>query len=308
MTLEPAPLLGSEGPANGRAFWITASDGVRLRAGFWPGERGTVMVLPGRTEYIEKYDLVIADLARAGWGVLIIDWRGQGLSDRLAGDAALGHVGHFSDYQLDLLALRSLAEPLGCTGPMPILAHSMGGCITLRALCDGLRAPAVAFSAPMWGLPLGRATQFGIRTMALATRPLRRDTAYLPTTGPEYGLPSMTFDGNPLTRDPAQFDRMQAQIRTFPALALGGPSLRWGRAALTEIAALSRLPSPPLKALIGLGDNERIVDPQAIRDRAARWEQAELVEYPQAEHELMMEAARTREDFMARALALFHHD
>jgi len=302
---ETAPLNTSEGPPFGQALWVRASDGVRLRVAHWPGPRGTVLVLPGRTEYIEKYALVVGDLALAGWGALVIDWRGQGLSDRLAGDAALGHVGRFSDYQLDIAALRRAAETLGCPAPRPVLAHSMGGCIALRALCDGLPAPAVAFSAPMWGLPLSRVMRLGIRTMAHLTRPLGRDTAYLPTTGPQYGLPSMAFDDNPLTRDPDQFARMQSQIREHPGLALGGPSLRWGGAALTEMAALARLPVPDVPALIGLGGNERIVSPAAIRTQAARWPQAELVDYPEAEHELLMEAPRTRDDFLPRTLALF---
>lgn len=301
----PAPLNTTEGPPGGQAFWLHASDGVRLRIAHWPGTRGTVLVFPGRTEYIEKYALVVADLARAGWGALVIDWRGQGLSDRLAGDVALGHVGRFHDYQLDVATLRHAAETLECRAPLPVLAHSMGGCIALRALCDGLQTPAAAFSAPMWGLPLSRIMRMGIRTMARLTRPLGRDTAYLPTTGPHYGLPSMAFEDNPLTRDRAQFARMQGQIRDDPMLALGGPSLRWGAAALTEMAALARLPAPDLPALIGLGGNERIVLPTAIRAQAARWPRAELVDYPAAEHELLMETPQTRNDFLSRALALF---
>lgn len=303
--ITPAPLNTAEGPPGGQALWLRASDGVRLRVAHWPGARGTVLVLPGRTEYIEKYALVIADLSRAGWGALVIDWRGQGLSDRLAGDAALGHVGRFSDYQLDIAALRAACDALGCRDPMPLLAHSMGGCIALRALCDGLQTPAIAFSAPMWGLPLSRVMQLGIRTMAHLTRPLGRDTAYLPTTGPQYGLPSLAFDDNPLTRDPDQFARMQGQIRENPVLALGGPSLRWGGAALSEMATLARLPAPEIPALIGLGSNERIVSPAAIRAQAARWPLAELVEYPDAEHELLMETPQTRDDFLSRAIALF---
>ena len=301
----PAPLQAPDGPSGGRAFWLHTQDEVRLRMAHWPGPRGTVMLLPGRTEYIEKYARVAADLARTGWGALVIDWRGQGLSDRLAGDAALGHIGRFADYQLDLAAMRRAAQELGLHAPMPLLAHSMGGCIALRALCDGLHPPAVAFSAPMWGLPLSAMQRIGIRAMAQITRPLGRDTAYLPTTGPQYGLPSMAFEGNPLTRDPDQFARMQDQIRARPMLALGGPSLRWGGAALAEMAALARLPAPQMPALIGLGGNERIVSSPAIRAQAARWPGAELVEYPQAEHELLMERPQTRDDFLARALELF---
>jgi lysophospholipase len=300
----PAPLAPCGDPPGGRAVWLRTGDGVRIRAGLWPGARGTVLIAPGRTEYIEKYGLVVADLARAGWGALVVDWRGQGLADRALPDALTGHVGDFAEFQHDLRAVLAFALAEGL-GPMPWIAHSMGGCITLRALMDGLRPPAVAFSAPMWGLNQTPLMQRAIAGMAALARPLGRDGAYLPTTGPDFGLPSFSFDLNPLTRDRAQFDRMKRQITDDPRLALGGPSLRWGGAALREMKALARTPSPPVPALIGLGGAERIVSPQAIRDRAARWSGAELADYPGAEHELLMEHPEVRGDFLSRALALF---
>lgn len=304
---EAAPLLPCDGPAGGAAFWLSAADGVRLRVGLWPvpasGGRGTVLIAPGRTEYIEKYGLTAAALARAGWGALVVDWRGQGLAARGLADARVGHVGDFAEYQRDLAAVLDFAAGRGL-GPMPWLAHSMGGCIALRALTGGARPPAVAFSAPMWGLNQPWRMRLAIRVMAALARPLGRGGAYLPTTGPDYGLPAMAFEDNVLTRDRLMFARMKHQIAD-PRLALGGPSLRWGAAALAETAALARAPAPPVPALIGLGGNERIVSPAAIRRRAAAWPGAELAEYPGAEHELLMERPAVRDGFLARALALF---
>lgn len=299
--------MPGDAPPGGQAFRLVVADGVAIRMGLWPvpqGGRGTVLVAPGRTEYIEKYGLVLADLARAGWGALVVDWRGQGLADRALPDSLTGHVGDFADYQLDLRAVLDFAAGRGL-GAMPWLAHSMGGCIALRGLVDGLRPPAVAFSAPMWGLNQPAATRIGIAAMARLGRVLGRDGGYLPTTGPDYGLASMGFDLNPLTRDRAQFDRMRAQIAADPRLALGGPSLRWGGAALAEMARLARAPAPPVPTLIGLGGAEKIVSPLAIRQRAAAWPRAELAEYPGAEHELLMEWPQVRDDFLARTLALF---
>ena len=233
-SLPEAPLIAGDAPEGGRAFWAQADDGARLRIGYWPGPR-LLLLLPGRTEYIEKYGLVLGDLARAGWGALVIDWRGQGLSSRLAPDAALGHVGAFADYQRDLAVLLSLARGLS-ERPLPILAHSMGGCITFRALVRGLRPPAVALSAPMLGLAQPAHTRWMIRALAGTARLMRRDGGYVPSTGPEFGLPTMPYAANPLTGDRAQFNRMQAQIREHAALALGGPSLRWAGLALAETA------------------------------------------------------------------------
>ena len=302
--LEPAPLMACGAPHSGRAFWRMADDGVRLRLGFWQGSSGHVLILPGRSEWIEKYGLVVAELARAGWGALVIDWRGQGLSERLTPDPLLGHVRDFADYQLDLAAAIETTETLGCAA-MPMLCHSMGGCIAMRALVDGWQPPAVAMSAPMFGLPQHAALRAGVAAMARLSRPLGRDMAYVPGTGPDFGLNGTSFDLNDLTRDAVQFARMQAQLVAQPGLALGGPSLRWTGAGLAEMAALRRLPPPDVPALIGIACNERIVSNDAIRERLAGWATAETVEYAGAEHELMMERPEVRGDFIARTLALF---
>ncbi|MCB2131865.1 MAG: alpha/beta hydrolase, partial [Rhodobacteraceae bacterium] len=114
--MEPAPFFAdiAEAPAGGRTVWATAADGVRLRIGYWrggeTGERnGTVLIFPGRSEYIEKYGPALTRLTGAGHACLIIDWRGQGLSDRILADPMSGHVHEFVDYQTDVAALLQTA-------------------------------------------------------------------------------------------------------------------------------------------------------------------------------------------------------
>ena len=62
--------------------WLGASDGTRFRVARWcppDATRGTVVVLPGRTEFIEKYFEVIDSLLKRGFCAAALDWRGQGL-------------------------------------------------------------------------------------------------------------------------------------------------------------------------------------------------------------------------------------
>ena len=308
--MEAAPLFteGAGGPEGGRAFWLRSADGVRLRAGLWSeGTRGTVLLFPGRTEVVEKYGTVAADLAAAGWGVLTVDWRGQGLSDRLGPDPALGHVRSFAEYQADVAALVAAAEGLGLARPWMALAHSMGGCIALRALVGSAPLPvsAVAFSAPMWGLPLGRGLDMVLRRAGFALRLGRRDGRAVPGEREDFSLATASFDDNILTTDRAEFDRMQAQVRRHPELALGAPTLGWLSAALAEMAALARLPSPDLPAYAGIGGREKIVAPDAVAARMAAWPGGRHEVYPGAEHELMMEAPARRRRFLQASCALF---
>lgn len=310
--MEPAPLHAevAEGPAGGRAFFVRAGDGVRLRLCLWArGPRGTILLFPGRTEVVEKYGRVATRLAAEGWGVLAIDWRGQGLSDRLARDAQLGHVRSFAEYRLDVAALTAAAAALEAAGelagPRVLLAHSMGGCIGLRALAGGLAVRAAAFSAPMWGLPLTRGMAVAAEAAGRLSRIARSDDRPVPGDRPEFSLAAASFDDNVYTTDADHFAYMQRQVRAHPELALGAPTLGWLAAALAEMRALTRHASPPVPALAAIGSREKIVAPGAVAARMARWPQGACLPLAGAEHELMMEAPAHRERFLAAALALF---
>jgi lysophospholipase len=302
-----APFLAdvAEGPEGGRAVWTQAADGTRLRIGVWPGgAKGTVVMLPGRTEYIEKYGRVAADFAAAGYAMAAIDWRGQGLSDRPQHRRDMGHVVSFDEYREDVTALVDVLIRLNLPRPWHMLAHSMGGCIGLRALHDGAPVATAAFSAPMWGIKM---TPFlkSISTIVLGlAEPLGLDTAFAPTTGP---YAPMAFDDNPLTADRDQFDYMMRQTQMHPELTLGGPSVRWVKAALEECAALMEMAPPDLPALAMVGTRERVVEIGAIEARAASWPSCDLLVVEGAEHELLMETPERRARAFEAVLRLFQN-
>src|SRR5215813_15158089 len=69
---------------------VKTSDGALLRfARFDPpaGRKGTLVVLQGRAEFIEKYFEVVHDARKRGFAVAMVDWRGQGLSERALSNA-----------------------------------------------------------------------------------------------------------------------------------------------------------------------------------------------------------------------------
>ncbi len=298
------------GPDGGAAFWKHASDGVRLRLGLWQAgqgknHEGTVLLFPGRTEYIEKYGTTAKDLAKMGFATLTIDWRGQGLADRVCENQMIGHVLDFPEYQLDLAAMLEAANQLNLPRPFYLLAHSMGGCIGLRALHEGLEVKAAVFSAPMWGI-----------SIAPHMRPLAWVASWLshhggkgcklaPGTEIETYVENAPFADNELTKDPDMFSMMQRQAKAQPDLTLGGPSMSWLYAALTETRALARLPAPSCPCVTFLGTDERIVDPRPIHKQMAGWETGELVIVEGSEHEVLMEVPQTRTNVNTRMQTLF---
>ena len=307
-----APLYNdlAEGPADGRALWLTTPDRVRIRVAIWNagGPAGTVFVLPGRTEYVEKYGRTATDLAAAGFATLCIDWRGQGLSDRALPDAMVGHVTDFAEYQTDLDMAVGFARAENLPQPFFLMPHSMGGCIGLRSLTRDLPFQAAAFSAPMWGILMADALRPVAGALATASRWFGFHHHYAPGTNARTYVLAAPFADNTLTSDPDMWDYMRRQALAHPDLSLGGPSYGWLKAALDECAALARLPSPATPTITALGSRERIVDTRPIHTRMARWPGGRLDLHPGAEHEVLMEKPAIRHAFTQSAIQLFNEN
>lgn len=305
--MTPAPFHAAlaDAPPGATAVWLKPG-ALRIRAAWWrAGDKGTVVLLPGRTECIEKYGRAAGDLVRRGYSVITIDWRGQGLADRTLPDPMSGHVGAFSEYQQDLDALLAEADRAGLPQPRFLLAHSMGGSIGLRALMRGLPFRSAVFSAPMWGINMSAWLRPVAQVITALAGPLGQTRRYTPTTGPEAYLLQVPFEGNVLTTDREMWAYMRDQVRAVPELGLGGPSLGWFGAALAECAALAALPAPNVPAICALGTLEKVVDVPPVHLRMAGWASGQLDLYPGAEHEIMMEAPAVRTRFFDRAAALF---
>lgn len=307
MTEAPFHAKLADGPEGGAAQWLQAVDGVQIRVGFWPleGAKGTVFLLPGRTEYIEKYGRAATDLAQRGYATVAVDWRGQGLADRPLEDRNVGHVDYFAEYQLDMDAVLAYARAENLPKPWFMLAHSMAGCIGLRTLTRDHPFKAAAFSAPMWGILMAAWMRPMAVALATASRWLSFDNRLVPGTKEVTYVLGNSFVGNSLTTDPEMWDYMRQQALACPDLTLAGPSLGWLQAALTECHALSLLPSPDLAIVTALGMQERIVDTGPIHARMAAWPKGKLQLYPGSEHEMMMERPDTRARFFDAACALF---
>ena len=81
-------------PRRPNVMAVETEDGVTLRAARWRPttrrDRGTVCILQGRAEFIEKYFETITELRRRGFAVVAFDWRGQGLSGRALAERGQG--------------------------------------------------------------------------------------------------------------------------------------------------------------------------------------------------------------------------
>ena len=290
--MQAAPLYEdiANAPSGGQAFFVKAEDGTRIRFALWQGgARGLALVFPGRSECVEKYGRLAGRLQERGFAVLVIDWRGQGLSDRLNNSTSVGHVDYFSDYQQDIKAALSHPDVAAIKGPRVLFAHSMGGCIGLRALLTRQDIAAAVFSAPMWGLhlPLANALLAPLLASFGVALGIGKKSVFGQPKG--FYLTRAAFKGNNLTHDPEYWDYMRNQILLYPALALGPPSYIWLKSAFSEFKYFETQAMPDIPSLSFVGSDEAIVSAEAIRRLIARFPSGTHKEINAARHEIWME-------------------
>ena len=307
--MENAPFFAdiANGPVDGVAHWVTTHDGLKIRVAHWTGAdvKGTILLFPGRTEYIEKYGPAAADFLARGYATVAIDWRGQGIADRTNAIRTIGDVVDFKDYQKDVAAAVAHVRAFGLPKPYYLVGHSMGGCIGLRALFDGLPVKAAAFSAPMWGIAMSPVMRPLAWVMSSASRVLGFEHLMAPGQSKGAYVLSTTFADNALTTDRDMFTMMQDQVTAQPDFTLGGPSLRWLNESLREMRNLAREPSPDMPCVTFLGSYETIVDPSAIHRRMGHWANGTLHMLDGARHEVILETPTVRTRVFDQITALF---
>lgn len=307
--METAPFFEdiADGPPGGAAHWVRASDGVRLRLTHWtkPKAKGTILLFTGRTEFAEKYGRPARLFGDAGYAVLVNDWRGQGLSDRLYTDPRMGHVGKFADYQRDVAAIVAHADALDLPKPYFLLAHSLGGGIGLRALMEGLPVNAAAFSAPMFGIAATPFKRRAVMVLAAMADVFGQSGRVVPGLSTANTIAQTPFGINALTSDRAEYAFLQEQVKQHPELGLGAPSLHWVQQAVKETDRMARLPSPNVPTLTMLGSKETIVSSDRIHDRMRRWPLGELIVVDGGKHEMMMETPEIKTQMMTSLISHF---
>lgn len=294
---------GNDVPEGAEEHWLEGRGGVKVRVMTAPAThgpaRGSVIVAPGRTEFIEKYFEVTKELQSRGFAVFCIDWRGQGLSGREVENSLKGHFTTFDDPVNDLsTALKLLAASL----PRPHigLAHSMGGAILLRALqTRRVDLEAAAFTAPMWGIAeLSDMAKSYVRFMVS----IGAGGQFAPSVEKKWKREN--FKKNPVTHDKDRHSRGQGLIAEEPRLALAGPTNGWVAAAADATEAFMQpnaLAHIRIPVLVATASEELLVDNASQDLVVEQLPDATHITIVGAKHEILME----RDEFRAQFWAAF---
>ncbi|MBF0228060.1 MAG: alpha/beta hydrolase [Desulfamplus sp.] len=273
--------------------------------------KGIILLLSGRTEFMEKYQLVSSKLSSMGYHVMSLDWRGQGLSVRELPNQDKGYVKDFQLYINDLKLFFNLyVAPLSIKFNLPIniIAHSMGGHITLRFLSqvykngckmDMLKIEKAILISPMIDIitsPIKRdfldiVTNWGTRLLANIALNFKLGANYIPG-GKDYAIENAKFENNLLTHDWDNFWLEHKEISKNRKLALGGVTWGWLKAAFDSIDALNDKKSlSKIRTAIWIlsAEQDRVVSNKAQKQICQTLPNGKFISIPNSRHEILFE-------------------
>lgn len=265
--------------------------------------RGTLVVVPGRTEPAWKYLELALDLHDLGFSpIYVIDHRGQGLSDRRFTDDR-GHVENFHFYARDLAFLiHRIILPKKERERIFLLGQSMGGAVAADYLRQKpgvihqaiLSAPMLKIRFPEGHSELGLFWQTSIACALPKVIVGDLCHSYLPNTGP-FSFEKWSYKQNNVTSSEARYEFSLHLMREFPNMRVGGPTMAWLQTAIETSRKLRRLAGDiQIPVMVLVSPNDSFVDNSGTEEFCHRAKNCELREIRGGLHELFQERDQIR--------------
>lgn len=266
--------------------------------------KGTIVVLPGLSEFGEKYIETARYLAEHGYDFYVIDWAYQGRSSRLKDSPSKRHS---DGYETDVSDLHYMvSNVIGANKPLFMIGHSMGGNIGFRyTLKYSDVFKAAAFSAPMFGIKAVKFFPWPVRTFLATSMPFI-EFNYIPG-GKDWHEREIEANGeNIFSRDVKRNDVHDAWCKANPQLQIGSPTFKWLYNSLLSIDYLDRNANKSkIPILLAIAGKEDLVDNDAIHLLGKKIKNSRVIEFQTAKHEILMETDDIRNRFLSETLKTF---
>ena len=297
-------VAGNPAPTNASCGYLDVSPKVKVRYGLFPAQgnvRGTVCLLQGRGECMERNFETIRNLTERGFQVASMDWRGQGGSPPASGGPRHGHITSFSQYLSDFTKFMTDIVLPDCRPPHLMLGNSMGGHIGLHVIARHNWVAAAVMVAPLVDIPRTRFPRW-LKVMIVTTLPrLGLGKLKVPFNGFKTPRPE-DFAKNPLTTDRTRFMRNMRLWQEAPQLSAIAPTVGWVNSALVSCRKLRSLnDTTPLRcpALLIVAGNDTVVANEAIQQFARYVPGAVTLSINGAKHDVLSEGDTFRDQFFA---------
>ena len=273
----------------GKYSIIYSFDNKPIRIGIFGEENpqnGTILLLNGRADYIEKYCDVIIALGEKSYRVIISDWRGQGYSVRLLPDPEKLHINNFDDYFKDLNMMARIMQ----TFPKPyyLIGYDLGANIGLRFIAKNPKFfEKSVFVSPLWEL---NANKINRNIPEYFTNIFGKDEYIFGND--KYITQNGHLDQNLETANKERLSRNQNLLEIDDKFIIKGMTFGWLNEAVKSFANLKKInQNNDIKnpMLILAGQNDSVVPNKIITDFMLNFTNATYYELPDARHDLFNE-------------------
>lgn len=271
-----------------------------------PEATDSIVLLPGWSETHAKYLEVIYDLYQKGFSIYALDHRGQGFSEHLvASNSQISYVDKFEDYVDDLkLFMNSVVLKEVATKPY-LLAHSMGGAISLFYLKDHQdQFKAAVLCSPMLQINTKPYPGFVANTLIATLKLFGKGKNYAPGKG-DYN-PDAPFSKNILTHSKERFSMFGMINFIYPETIIGGPSVQWVSESVKATKKLKKVGEElELPLLVLQAGADEIVKTKRQNKLCERARDCHLEVFKGAHHEILMEVDSHRTRAMNEIVQFF---
>jgi lysophospholipase len=260
--------------------------------------KATILILPGLSEFSEKYIELTRDFLAKDFNVYIIDWAYQGRSSRFIPNA---HKRYSDGYETDISDLHQLVqEIIPHNKPIIMLGHSMGAHIGLRYLQDHPNIiSAAGLSAPMMCIKSLTSIKCPLKWLLKNVPSVH--SCYIPG-GKDWHKEMRLGD----EKDIFSSDKVRNKIHNAWSLAatelqIGNVTIKWVYETLKSCSILNKKSKNQkinTPVFIATSGQETLVDNKATQRFLDTLPHAELIEIPMAKHEILMETNEIRDVFL----------
>lgn len=265
--------------------------------------KGTIVITTGFREMAEKYFEVVSDMTDRGFAVWIMDWHGQGGSDRYLLEHPQRMYSEGYGEHIETLHQFATGIVQKSDGPLILMAHSMGAHIGLRYLKEheGTFDSAV-FTSPMCDIFTPGFPRSVVHMLIKGAEMGKIMGDYVPMAK-DWDENDPTFATNKVTSDPVRWDVHGEIYKAKPELKMGEATYAWVKHTLESIAVLNDenyLKSIRTPVLMGIAGKDQIVNKEASTRAARLMPNCTAVDVPAAKHELWMERDELRKPWLDR--------
>lgn len=282
------------------------ADGAKIRFGHLKPEgpcNGTMVMVPGFREPIEKYFETIRDMNARGYEVFIMDWRGQGGSERHLKNAP--QKPYSEGFDRDIRDLHQFITDIVKPGEdkkAVLCAHSMGGHLGLRYIKEHQDTfDCMITTAPMFEIETSVFPRPVAKRMVQFAKTGRILEKYMPG-GADWEPQKKKFSENHMTSDPARWQVQETLMEQKPELRVGDATYGWLYHAFASMEILNNenyLKEIKIPVLMATPRADVIVDMKAQERASTLIPDCTRIDIPGAQHEIWMEKDEYRTLWLA---------